>query len=52
VGQGVWKIKSIHAPGQFLSIKNDEVDDGGKLEISDQNGSSQVWRIEGYVPAV
>ena len=34
-GQGVWKIKSVHAGGMFLSIKDDDVNDGGKLQISD-----------------
>jgi hypothetical protein len=51
-GQGVWKIKSIHAPGLFLSIKDNEVNDGGRLEISDGDRPSQLWRIEGFVPAV
>jgi hypothetical protein len=32
-GQGVWKIKSLHTP-MFLSIKDDDVNDGGKLQIS------------------
>lgn len=50
-GAGVWKIKSIHAPGMFLSIKDDDVNDGGKLQISDKDSSSQYWRIEGFVPA-
>jgi len=48
-GQGVWKIKSLHTP-MFLSIKDDEVDDGGKLQISDGDSPSQYWRIEGFVP--
>jgi len=49
-GQGVWKIESVHAPGQYLTIKNDSTDDGGKLEINNNNGPTQVWRIQGYVP--
>jgi len=48
-GQGVWKIKSLHTP-MFLSIKDDDVDDGGKLQISDHDSPSQYWRIEGHVP--
>jgi hypothetical protein len=48
-GAGVWKIKSLHTP-LFLSIKDDDVDDGGKLQISEQDSPSQYWRIEGYVP--
>lgn len=48
--QGVWKLKSVHAPGMYLSIKDDTVDDGGKLQISDNDSSSQYWRIEGFVP--
>jgi hypothetical protein len=49
-GPGVWKIESIHAPGQFLTIHNDAVDDGSKLEINNNNGQTQSWRIEGFVP--
>lgn len=49
-GAGVWKIKSIHAPGQFLSIKDNDVNDGGKLQISDGDAPGQYWRIEGFVP--
>lgn len=49
-GAGVWKIKSIHAPGLFLSIYENNVNDGGKLEISDGDKPSQYWRIEGFVP--
>ena len=30
-GQGVWKISSIHAPGMYLSIKSNDVNDGAKL---------------------
>lgn len=50
-GAGVWKLKSVHAPGMFLSIKDDSVEDGGKLQISDGDSPSQYWRIEGFVPA-
>jgi hypothetical protein len=50
-GPGVWKLKSIHAPGMFLSIKDDEVNDGGRLQISDGDSSGQYWRIEGFVPS-
>ena len=44
-GAGVWKIKSIHAPGQFLAIKDDDVNDGGKLEINNGDGQGAFWRI-------
>lgn len=50
-GPGVWKIKSIHAPGMFLSIKDDDVNDGGRLQISDHDSPTQYWRIEGFVPS-
>lgn len=49
-GAGVWKIKSVHAPGLFLSIKDDSVEDGGKVQISEGDSSTQYWRIEGFVP--
>ena len=48
-GQGVYRIESCHAPGQFLAIRKDDLDNGGKLEINNQ-GQSLVWRIEGHVP--
>lgn len=49
-GAGVWKIKSVHAPDQYLSILDDDVHDGGKLVISDGDRPGQYWRIEGFVP--
>lgn len=49
-GAGVWKIRSVHAPDQFLSILDDDVHDGGKLVISDGDRPGQYWRIEGFVP--
>lgn len=30
-GNGIFKIESIHAPGMFLAIKDNNVEDGGKL---------------------
>ena len=33
-GNGIYKLESVHAPGLFLSIAYDSVDDGGKVEIS------------------
>lgn len=50
-GVGVYKLKSVHAGGKFLSIKNNDLDDGGKVEISEGDHPSQYWRIEGFVPA-
>jgi len=50
-GAGVWKIKSIHAPGLYLSILDNNVNDGGKLVISDGDQPAQYWRIEGFVPS-
>jgi len=50
VGPGAWKLELAHAPGMFLSIKDDDVNHGGKLQISDGNTSSQIWKIEGFVP--
>lgn len=44
-GAGVWKLRSVHAPSAYLSIKDDNVNDGGKLQISDGDSPSQYWRI-------
>lgn len=45
VGNGLFRIKSLHAPGKYLGVKNGEVDDGGKIEINDDDNPSLVWRI-------
>jgi hypothetical protein len=34
VGNGVYKIRSIHESSMFLAIKGESIDDGGKLEIN------------------
>jgi hypothetical protein len=49
-GPNVYRIQSVSAAGQYLAIKNDSVDDGGKLEINTSEASSSSWRIEGYCP--
>lgn len=48
-GQGLYRIESVHASGQFLAIHNNDYDNGGKIEINNQ-GPSTLWRIEGHVP--
>lgn len=50
VGQGTYKIRSLHANGMYLCIQGQDVNDGGKLEIWDQDNPSMNWKIEGYVP--
>ena len=30
-GQGIWKLMSIHAPGMYLCIKDQNVNNYGKL---------------------
>ena len=49
-GNNTFKLESVHAPSLFLSIAYDNVDDGGKVEISEGDCPSQYWRIEGHVP--
>ena len=49
IGGGVYKIESCHAHGQYLSVKNNDYDNGGKIEINSQGPSIQ-WRIEGHAP--
>ena len=51
-GQGIFKIRSVLAPSMFLSVMDDSVEDGGRLQISDHESPSQYWRIEGYIPPV
>ena len=48
-GQGVWRIESCHAPGQALSVQNNSIEDGAKVEINN-SGNATLWRIEGHVP--
>ena len=48
-GQGVWRIESCHAAGQALSVHNNSIDDGAKIEINN-SGNATLWRIEGHVP--
>lgn len=45
VGVGQWKIKSVHAPDLYLSILNNEIDDGSKIIVTNGTTSSQVWKI-------
>ena len=49
-GQGVVRIQSIHAPGMYLCIRDDDVNDNGKLEIGQGNRQSSYWRVEGHCP--
>ena len=44
-GDGVIKIGSVHAPGMYLCIKHQSVEDFGKLEIWDQENPSMYWRV-------
>ena len=34
LGNNLYKIKSMHQQGMYLSIKGDSKDDGGKLEVT------------------
>ena len=43
------KIRSVHAPGMYLCIKNQDMDDFGKLEIWDQENPSMYWNVEGFI---
>lgn len=50
-GNGVIKLASVHAPGMYLCIKNQSMEDFGKLEIWDQDNPSMYWRVEGQLPS-
>ena len=49
-GPGIWKLASVHAPGMCLCMKDQSVNNYGKLEIWDQENPSMYWRIDGFVP--
>lgn len=50
VGNGVYKIRSIHESSMFLSIKGESIDNGGKLEINNKENPTIYWVIEGALP--
>ncbi len=41
---------SVHAPGMYLCVKDQSVDNYGKLQIWDQENPSMYWRVEGHIP--
>lgn len=49
-GNGLYKFRSCHEPSLFLAIKKQDVDDGGKIEVSNEENPSMYWRIEGCQP--
>jgi hypothetical protein len=50
VGNGVYKLHSAMEPSLCLSVRKVDVNDGGQLEISDQENPSMYWRFEGAQP--
>lgn len=49
-GNQIWKFMSVHAPGMFLCIQHQSIDNYGKLEIYDEENPSMYWRIDGRTP--
>ena len=49
-GDNVIKIASLHAPGMYLCIKDQSIDDFGRLEIWDNENPTMYWQFEGNVP--
>ena len=41
-----YKIASLHAPGMYLCIKSQSMEDFGKLEIWDCENPSMYWKID------
>jgi hypothetical protein len=44
-GNGLFKFRSCHEPNLFLAIKKQDKDNGGVLEVSNQENPSMYWRI-------
>ena len=40
-----YKLASLHAPGMYLCIKKQSMDDYGELEIWDHENPSMYWKI-------
>lgn len=49
-GNGVFRLRSCHEPSLFLAIKKQKVNDGGELEVSNEDNGSMLWRFEGAQP--
>lgn len=50
LNNGFYKIRSIHEPTMYLSIKGQSVDDEGRLQVSKKENPSMYWIIEGALP--
>ena len=44
-GNGLFKFRSCHEPKLFLAIKNQDKENGGVLEVCNQENPSMYWRI-------
>jgi hypothetical protein len=49
-GNNLFKFRSCFEPSLFLSIKKQDVNDGGQLETACDENPSMYWRIEGPHP--
>ena len=49
-GPNVYRLRSAHEGSLFLSIKKESVENGGLLEVTDNDCPSIYWRIEGQQP--
>jgi len=49
-GNGLYKFRSAHENSLFLAIRKQDVEDGGELEVSNEENQSMYWRIEGALP--
>lgn len=49
-GNGIYKFRSCHEPSLFLAIKKQDVNNGGLLEVSNEENPSMYWKVEGQQP--
>lgn len=50
VGNGAYRIRSLHAPSLFLNIRAESIKDGAKLEVNNELTPAAFWLIEGALP--
>lgn len=49
-GKGIYKFRSCHEPSLFLAIRHQSANDGGELEVCNQDNDTMHWRVDGALP--
>lgn len=49
-GNGVYRFRSVLEPSLFLGIRKQDVDNGGELEVTNEENPTIYWRLEGAQP--